>query len=303
MDELGLIGYLRSRIARAPGLVVGIGDDAAVVRGSARMDWLLKADMIVEGVHFKRGTPERDCGRKAVLCNISDIAAMGGIPRYALVSAGFPRNFSLRRAKKVMDGVRGALSEYGVVLAGGDTTRSERLVLAVAMTGEVERGRAVLRNGAQPGDFLFVTGPLGGSFESGAHLRFRPRLDESRHLVRRYSVHAMLDISDGLSADLGHLARESGVGLRVFESAVPLRAGTHSVERAFTDGEDFELAFAVGPSDGKRILRDRTARRKGFRFYAIGTVVPKRRGLRIVGRDGGERDFPPAPDHHFGRSA
>jgi len=303
MNEAMLIRYLRARSAKGAGLVTGIGDDAAVVKGSAGKEWLLKADMIVEGVHFAHGASERDCGRKAVMCNVSDIAAMGGVPRYALVSAGFPRGFSLARAKKVSGGVLDALKECGVLLVGGDTTRSERLILSVAMAGEVERGRAVLRSGARPGDILFVTGPLGGSLRSGRHLRFRPRLAESRHLVRRYDVHAMLDVSDGLAADLGHLARESGVGLRVFEAAVPLHRGVRSVERAFTDGEDFELVFAVSPRDASRLVCDEAAHKKGFRFHLIGRVVARKKGLKIVAPSGRERSFPPVADHHFGRRA
>ena len=300
MNEARFIRYLRARAPRG-GLRVGIGDDAAVVRGAGRTDWILKADMVVEGVHFERSTSRpRDWGRKAVLCNVSDIAAMGGTPRYALVSAGFPRNFPPRGAEAAARGILEALAEFGVVLAGGDTTRSDRVVLSVAMVGEVGRGRAVTRAGARAGDVIFVTGPLGGSLRSGRHLRFVPRLAESRYLVSRYRVHAMIDVSDGLSKDLGHLAEESGVGLRVFDAAVPLSRATASVEAAFTDGEDFELVFTVSGGDARRLAADRLARKKGFAFYPIGRVVPKRLGRRRVTAEGRLKPFPRARDHHFG---
>lgn len=293
MDEPALIRWVRRFSKEA-------GDDAAVLP-FGKKDLLLKADMVVEGVHFERGSSRpADWGRKAVLCNISDIAAMGGKPLYALVSLGLPAADSLQTGKQIMRGALEACRLYDVRIVGGDTSRSDKAVVSVALAGEVAAGKAIRRSGARAGDRIFVTGPLGGSLASGWHLRFRPRLAESAFLVRNYRLHAMIDVSDGLSKDLRHIAEESGVGMRISGEALPLRKGIKDPRRAFTDGEDFELVFTLGSSDAARLLKDPRPGARRFTFYPIGRVVPRRAGLRLVAR-GKERPFPPIHDHHFWR--
>lgn len=300
MNEEALIRWIRSRSPKGAAQTVGIGDDGAVVRTAGGKDWILTADMIVEGVDFEtRTSREEDWGRKAVLCNASDIAAMGGVPRFCLVSAGFPKAFSLARAKRIQRGIEKACAGLGITIAGGDVSRADKVVISVAMTGEVERGQAVTRGGAKAGDVVFVTGRLGGSLASGRHLRFKPRVAEARYLVSRYSVHAMIDVSDGLSKDLRHLSEESGVGFRIFESAVPLHPEARSVKNAFLDGEDFELVFTLGKADAARLLKDAEARRRKFTFYPIGTAVSRQKGSFLIDRQSRLIPFPKAHDHHF----
>jgi len=299
MNEIKLIQRIRSKASRHASVVVGIGDDAASVREQIGTEMLLKADMIVEGVHFTRASRPRDWGWKAVASNVSDIAAMGGEPRFALISVGLPRNFPMRDALEIHRGAEEALGRFGAALVGGDTCRSEKIVISVALTGVVRKGRAVTRAGARAGDIVFATGPLGGSLRSGKHLRFTPRLAESRYLVSRYTVSAMIDVSDGLSKDLRHLAEESRVGLVIYASAVRLAPGARTAEDAFRDGEDFELIFTMKQPEALRLCADARAARLGFDFYPIGRVVLQRKGLRLIGVDGRDGAFPKTKDHHF----
>ena len=301
MNETKLIAWLRARRAPQKGVLLGIGDDAALVEpGRGRL--LLKADMIIEKVHFDRRSREEDWGRKALACNLSDIAAMGGTPLYALVSLGLPRGFSLAGAQRILKGILKLARRYGVSVVGGDTSRSERIVISVAVVGRADPGKLFCRSGARTGDVVFVTGRLGGSLRSGRHLKFEPRLRESRFLKEFYGVHAMIDVSDGLAKDLRHLAEESRVGMVIFENFLPLNRDVKKADSAFRDGEDFELAFTLSALDGWRLLRDRRGFRRGFRFYPIGRILPRKEGLFIEGPGGRRRAFPKAHDHHFGRS-
>ncbi len=300
MNEAELIQWISKHVRTGPPVLLGIGDDAAVVRSSGRGEWVLKTDMVVEGVHFSR--KDRDVaawGRKAILTNVSDFAAMAAEPRYALVALGLPRSWSLKRAERLYGGMLQASREFGIKIIGGDTSRAGRAVIAVSMMGHPMASRAVTRKGARPGDVVFVTGPLGGSLRTGKHLRFKPRLKEARFLIKHYHVRAMIDLSDGLSTDIRHLARESRVGFRLFEDQIP-RSRRVSVLEAFTDGEDFELVFTLSLTEGVSLVKDPAVKRRGLRFYPIGRVVPPRRGLRLVGLDGREKAIPLPRDHHFG---
>jgi len=299
MNEQRLIRWIRKEAGAFP-VPSGIGDDAAVVRASRDKDWLLKTELLVEGVHFDpRSSKEAQWGYKALMCNVSDIAAMGGRPRFALIAVGIPERYSLARAKRIFRGIKRASRLCGVRIVGGDTSRSEVVVLSVSVVGEVDKGKAVTRRGARVGDLIFVTGPLGGSMTSGRHLRFMPRLRESRFLMRHFRPHAMIDVSDGLSKDLGLLASESGVGIRVIESAIPLSRQVSHVGSAFIDGEDFELIFTLGLSQGTALLKSPRPKRLGFVFYPIGRVVRRQLGNRLVDLHGRVKPFPPAKDHHF----
>jgi thiamine-monophosphate kinase len=307
LTEDGLIDWIRRRTpeaaARRAGVKIGIGDDAAVVRCPDGTDLVLKTDMIVENIHFTRKTsrPE-DWGYKAMAVNLSDLAAMGAAPRYALAAVGLPRGTRARDAQAIQRGMERAMRLGGVSLVGGDTCRSERVTLAVFVAGSVKRGKMILRSGARPGDVLFVTGKLGGSLASGRHLKFVPRLAESDFLTRHYRVNAMMDISDGLAKDLRQLGAASGAGIEIFEKSVPLHRDVLSrgADAAFLDGEDFELVFALGPREAARLERDPRPRRRKFTFYRIGRVVHEKKGFTRVTQHGTHRPFPPAPDHHFG---
>ena len=300
MNEVQLIHRIRKKARFLRGVILGIGDDAAVVDVGRKRRWILKTEMIVENVHFRtsESKPE-DWGRKAVNCNVSDIAAMGGVPRYALVCIGVPRKMRLRTAERIMTSIIETCRKVGVEVVGGDTTRSEKIVLSVAMVGEVLAGKVLGRDGARVDDVLFVTGPLGGSLKSNRHMNFCPRIAESHFLVKYYDIHSMIDISDGLSKDLGHLASASRVGLRLFEAAIQLHPDTRSVFGAFVDGEDYELVFSLALKEASRLMRDRRVRYRGIRFFPIGRVVPRRWGSTLVTQQGRLEAFPRYRDHHF----
>lgn len=297
VGEFGLIDEFRKCLVSGPGVKLGLGDDAAVLRRD-RGDVLFTTDMLIEGRHFRLNEASAaEIGRKAMAVNVSDIAAMGGEPTYAVVAAGLPPRFPLAFVRGLYDGLNAMSHACGVQIVGGDTNASDRLVLSVALLGRVREGRALTRSGAQKGDILFVTGSLGGSYKSRKHLRFTPRLAESRFLVKNFSVHAMMDLSDGLSSDLAKIAFESGVGALVQSGALPLSRGA-SLEAALHEGEDFELLFALSPRDADRLISSKKP--KGLaRFHAIGEVRKKAFGLKILAPHGRVTRLPQKGFDHF----
>ena len=232
---------------------VGAGDDCAVIGAPRARRWqLLKTDVVVEGVHFLRTDDPRRVGWKALCRAISDIAAMGGVPEHALVTVAISRDDEVARVKALYAGLRRAARRFGVSIVGGETSRSPGpMFVNVALAGWVERTRCVLRSGGKAGDVLFVTGRLGGS-RAGRHLDFIPRLAEARWLVAHCHPRAMMDLSDGLAADLPRLARASRCGFVLDDSRIPRSPGS-TLPQALGDGEDFELLFALAPREAAAI--------------------------------------------------
>jgi len=251
LGEDSLVARLTRGLPRNASLLVGPGDDCAVVGRRSDAVWtLLKTDCVIEEVHFTGETDFARVGWKALARNVSDIAAMGGEPQHALVTVALPPEWDVAKADALYKGLRRCARKFGVSIAGGETARSPGPVfISVALTGRVERGRCVTRSGGKPGDVLFVTGRLGGS-RAGKHLDFTPRLREARWLTEHFRLHAMMDLSDGLGADLPRMARASGCGFELGE--LPCAPGC-SREAALSDGEDFELLFAVHPRQASRI--------------------------------------------------
>ncbi|MEK6260206.1 MAG: thiamine-phosphate kinase [Planctomycetota bacterium] len=260
--EFNLIDWIRSRVTDHDPVTLGIGDDAAALRVAGDRDLLFATDMLMEGVHFTfpSATPQL-AGRKALAVNLSDIAAMAGRATAAFVSVALPVDRGFDFAKDVHAGLLELADEYDIVLAGGDTNSWRGpLVINVAVVGEPLGARPVRRSGAKPDDWLFVTGSLGGSL-AGRHLTFTPRLREVSRLVKLVDLHAMLDISDGLAADLHHILKQSQVGAILDAEQIPVSAAAtqqatadrSAFDRALSDGEDFELLFAVSPADGQRL--------------------------------------------------
>lgn len=242
----------------AHGVAAGPGDDCAVVDDFLEPSeddtlTLLKTDAIVEAVHYESDTAPDRVGWKAVMRVVSDFAAMGGVADRFLITIALPPDTEVEWVEGLYQGMARAMEWCGGSLAGGETSAvptSSAAVISVAATGRVVRRHLVLRSTAKPGDSIFVTGRLGGSFASGRHLDFFPRLAESAWLVRHFKPTAMMDVSDGLAADLPKLARASGVGFVLDRDAVPCHAGV-DVEAALNDGEDFELLFTWDGDEGE----------------------------------------------------
>ena len=252
-EEDRLLGKILKGLPASKDLVLGPGDDCAVVRTNRGLQ-LLKTDCIAEGVHFLRGHDPARVGWKALCRPLSDIAAMGGEPRHALVTIFSPPDLDPGYWIDFYEGIRKAARKFGVAIAGGEMSRQPQgIAVSVALTGVAPGGRFARRSGGRPGDLLFVTGQLGGS-RSGHHLDFVPRLKEGRWLAEKCRASAMMDLSDGLGSDLPRLARASGCGFEVDLASLPIRAGS-DIHGALTDGEDYELLFAIPPRRAAALLK------------------------------------------------
>lgn len=257
LQERNILKALLPSLAAFPGVALGPGDDCAALEIPGENYLLAAVDQLIAHVHFDpAATPPGIAGAKLMKRNLSDIAAMGGVPRWALLSVAAAG----RDPEWVLAFCRGAAEagvEWGVPVVGGDLAGLPEPGVAASLSilGEVAKDRMVLRSGARPGDFLYVTGCCGNSFESGHHLSFRPRLREGRFLGENRFASAMLDISDGLLLDALRLAERSGRELLLDPRRVPLREGA-TAETALRDGEDYELLFTV-PQDRAAELEER----------------------------------------------
>ncbi len=259
--EFELIDWIRDRSSSSGAVPLGIGDDAALVRGTGR-DVLVTTDLLMEGTHFDLSTTSpRDVGRKCLAVNLSDIAAMAGRPLAAFVSIALPRTGGRALAEELYAGMWPLAQEFETAIAGGDTNSWDGpLVVNVCVVGEPTGSGPITRTGAEAGDWLLVTGALGGSLQ-GRHLRFTPRVREAMALHDAATLHAMLDLSDGIASDIRHLLQSDRLGCLIEAAAVPIHNdvdpgldAAERVRRALCDGEDFELLLAVSPEDGQRLL-------------------------------------------------
>jgi thiamine-monophosphate kinase len=253
MGEDAVVAALLRGLPEARDVIRGPGDDCAVIGSPRSRLWqLLKTDCILETIHFSPKAAPEKIGWKALARAVSDFAAMGGRPLHALITLAISPEEDLKRATGVYAGLRKCAEKYGIAIVGGETARSPGpMFISVMLGGEVERHRCVFRSGGKPGDRLFVTGRLGGSL-AGRHLTFEPRVEEGRWLAQRFQMHAMMDLSDGLGADLPRLALASGCGYRLDESALPLNEG-RTVKQGLSDGEDYELLIALAPREAERL--------------------------------------------------
>ncbi|MCL5257540.1 MAG: thiamine-phosphate kinase [Chloroflexi bacterium] len=333
IGEFGLIERIAGIISKNPdpeGVVVGIGDDAAALEFPPQSLVLATTDIMIENVHFQLGaqTP-RDLGRRVMVINVSDIAAMGGLPRYALLSLGLTPDIPVSFIEEFYAGVGVEAKLFGFGVVGGNIARSpERLILDVTMLGMVEPARVVRRSGARPGDQIMVTGNLGSSaaglaiildhlhdrlphevvqYLKAAHNLPRPRVAEGRLLAESGCCTAMIDISDGLASDLNHICEQSQVGAVIFESALPIADATRALagavqkpvsEYALFGGEEYELLFTVRPGCAESLalaLRGAT----GILATTIGEVLPAELGMRVEREDGHRFDLPPRGFDHL----
>lgn len=326
--EAEFVAWLEAHApAAGGGLRLGIGDDAAVIKGRRGLDFLLKTDMSIEGVHFATPLhPPRSIGHRALARALSDIAAMGGAPRYALISLALSPRTTRAWIAGLYAGIFGMARRHGVAVAGGDTAIVEGgIFIDVAAVGEVKRGAAIRRCGARPGDRIYTSGRLGlaalglrllrsprlttvarskwKAEAIRAHLYPQPRCALGRYLQEHRLASSLIDLSDGLSTDLTHLCRSSGVGAQVWADRIahPLKeAGltpaADALELALHGGEDYELLFTVPRGKARRV----PARFQGVPLPQIGEITESRRIL-LVGEDGRAVRLRPAGYDHFRR--
>lgn len=255
LSRVGEDALLASLLRELPGSRKLIGNDCAVVEfPGARYLLALKTDCVVEKIHFRPSTEPERVGWKAMMRPLSDFAAGSAVPQFALITLMLPATRSTSWVQRLYRGLRRAAQRFDVAIVGGETSATlGPAAISVSVSGFVEKNRWISRTGGKKGDDLFVTGRLGGSLR-GKHLRFVPRIKESRWLTKNFRVHAMMDVSDGLGADLPRLARASKVGFRIDKNALPLAPGV-KIDNAISDGEDYELLFAISPRDRARLER------------------------------------------------
>jgi thiamine-monophosphate kinase len=329
-SEFQFIAGLRARARDANNdLIVGIGDDAAILRPSPDRELLITTDLLIEDIHFKfEYTPLSLLGHKALAVNLSDIAAMGGRPRFFLLSLARPRNLSDDQLDALMNGMLKLAQAHNTILIGGDTCAApDRLFINITVIGECARGQAIARNGAKPGDRIYVSGQLGGSAlglqmlragqrldaisneatDAGAlndylaknpalraHLAPQPRIALGAAIGDRLLATAMIDISDGLSSDLGHICAESGAGAQVHADAIPISDGA-TLDQALNGGEDYELLFTVSP---QRIdeMAELCQQFSDINIACIGEIG-KEKDLRLITSRGEQPLLPKGYDH------
>lgn len=307
--EFALIDLI-AREVRDKNVVAGIGDDCAVIRYDKRRHLLWTVDMMVEGDHFRLDwmTP-RQVGVKAVEANVSDVAAMGGLPKYALASIALPDDTQIEFVSGLYRGMRASAKKHGLNIVGGNTTHSRTLTIDFTLIGFVEKDRMTLRSGAREGDLICVTGDLGKSRAglelllagkkgyTSAYLNPRCRLFEGREIARHAT--SMIDVSDGLASEVGRVCSMSGVGAEVCARDVPVSAktrkaaeavGKDALDYALRGGEDYELVFTVPEKKLGKI-------KVKCPVTVVGRILPKKEGLTLVDEDGGRTPLGGGYDH------
>jgi len=313
IGEFGLINRIRKSMDTSDrGLIQGIGDDVAVIDLGSKV-LLVTTDILIERIHFDRSwiDPYR-LGKKALTVNLSDIAAMGGTPKYFLISLGLPKDLPLSFISSFYRGLKEGAKRFHVDLIGGDTSLSQKIVINICLLGEGKKGRVLFRKGARVGDDLFVSGTLGDAAlglkilqKEGLagrpmgliqkHLSPCPRIELGQTIAGHRLATAMIDISDGLLVDTTHLLEESHVGARVWEDRLPLsrlyQKWVHSYSKdlyqiALTGGEDYELLFTAPPETKKEIST--LALSSKIPVTWIGKILPRKEGFRIIRKDGKE---------------
>jgi thiamine-monophosphate kinase len=314
--ERELIASIRrlAQSSRNRAVVRGIGDDCAILRVGSGSDLLITTDLCIEDVHFRRKWhPARCVGHRCLARGLSDIAAMGGEPLACFLSLGLPARLQQKWADEFLQGLETLARKVGVQLAGGDISSAPAITADIVVAGRVPAGKALLRSGARPGDRIFVSGELGGSAatlarlfagkrivpsRSDRHFYPQPRLELGRLLRERRIANAIIDLSDGLSVDLGHICQESGVGAMIDAAKIPVAKGA-TLEHALHGGEDYELLFTV---PAKKQLPPRIA---GVKLTEIGVITRPRyypSAIQILGENGRLQPLEPRGWQHFSKA-
>lgn len=326
IGEFGLIDILQKELPKNSSSVIkGIGDDAAVVKVDGDKLQLISTDIMVEGEHFlfEFSTPWQ-VGAKALNSNISDIAAMGGRPTCATVALGIPGNYDVELIQGIYRGIGEMAAKYQVDIVGGDTVASPVIFLNITIMGEVPKDQAIYRSGANSGDIIFVTGPLGGSAAGLYHLQHPiescpedlankvtamyhvgfPRLEESKILAASGQVSAMNDISDGLASEMYEICSASGVGCQIYQNRIPfyeatkalaVRTGQSALDWALYGGEDYQLVFTVSPENAFRLAEHMKS--AGKPVTRIGEIIDT--GMYIINEKQNKKPLTKGGFNHF----
>ena len=322
IGEFGLISWIRGNTSlRDPNIAAGIGDDAAVMTLPKKCVCLVTTDILIEDTHFRLDyTDPLRLGKKALSINLSDIAAMGGTPQYFLLSMGLPFHLRFRWIKELFRGVQQVAEQYNLSLIGGDTALARKLTINITLIGRGKAGEVIYRKGAQAGDQIMVTGTLGNAALGLRILKSHkgdssisrardsdldeliekqlsptPRIAEGRLIAKNHLASAMIDISDGLMADLGHILEESNAGAQIWISRLPLseayrrkasQYASTDIDLATCGGEDYELLLTTPRKKGGKLLR--LFNQSGLQITPIGDIVDARHGLRLFLDDGRE---------------
>lgn len=324
IGEFGLIDLIRKRFpAKDKNLLLGIGDDAAVIEITPERLLIFTTDALREGVHFDlKYYSCRQVGWKAMAANLSDVAAMGGIPTFGLVSLGLPEKIKVEQVLQIYRGMTDLAKRFGCTLCGGDLFLSSDIVITLTLLGEVEPEFLVKRSGARPGDLICVTNDLGQSqaglevLKAGKrsspnwvkkHLQPVPRVKEARKLVQSLNLSSMIDVSDGLASDLYHIAEESKVGALIFGDKIPITRslskmasllGRSPLDLALSSGEEYELLFTIKKNQEKRLRLFKT-KTSNLKLTVIGEIKDKREGVKILDSKGKSRNLKRSGYSHF----
>jgi thiamine-monophosphate kinase len=329
IGEFGLIERIK-KIAGRPnaGVVLGIGDDAAVIDVGTNRYLLVTTDILTEKIHFNLDYfSYYQLGWRSMAANLSDIAAMAGSPENAFVSVAIPKTTEITSIEELYRGMKDLADLYQVTIIGGDTTSSTSdLFLCITITGSVEKTHVTARSGAKINDTIYVTGSLGGSCagmkllnqikspepaENSAlkkkHLNPQPRIEEAQYLRQNISLHAMIDVSDGLASEINHICSSSAVGATILENTIPLADGTKEVAAALGEkplsyalngGEDYELIFTAGGEEVKAI-KPEFEKKFGIPLTKIGYIVEAEKGVSLTLKNGKEAGLKPTSWDHF----
>lgn len=287
IGEFGFIEMLKSKTKTSKDTICGIGDDCAVIKYTDNEYLLYTTDMIIEDVHFKRSnsTPQ-SIGHKALAVNVSDIAACGGIPRWAVISGGFPNSLSTSYCKRIYKGINALAKKIHVDIVGGDTNKSKKIIVSIALIGTVKKENLLLRSGAKDKDVIVVSGLLKIKPD---HLQFMPKINEASFITKHLKPTAMIDISDGLLSDLMHILKASKKRALIYESLIP-NIRKSSYRRLLNEGEQFQLLFTMPKNKLNCLPKD---------FYPIGEIIKGTPRIVYVDGFGKRENLAPYGYRHF----
>jgi thiamine-monophosphate kinase len=272
-----LIKRITKNLPLGKDVVAGAGDDCAVITSNDPQSYvLLKIDCVIEEIHYMKSTPPSAVGYKALSRAISDIAAMGGTPKHAMISLSLRPECNVSYVNSLYHGLSKASSPYNISIVGGETAscgENGTPSVTVSLTGQVRKDRCCFRSKGKSGHILFVTGKLGKSL-NGHHLKFTPRIEEAQWLTKKFKLSAMMDLSDGLASDLPRLAKSSNCGYSIEKNQIPRTRGA-SIQEALCDGEDYELLFAISSKDCKKLEVAWQKKFPSLTLTRIGKLSPK----------------------------